>query len=101
MFNTFQHEGYHIYQENGKKETIYTLLSGKNKHIWEKSLSNQWVRLAQGNIQGVKNTSTIYFVQKSELPKDKAVTYATCICDYCALKDYPYRVFIPVGRKKS
>ena len=69
MFNTFQHSGYHIYKENGKKETIDTLLSGKNKHIWEKSLSNEWGRLDQGNIHGVRNTDTTDFIHKSEVPK--------------------------------
>lgn len=100
MFNPFQHAGYHIYQYNGKKETIDTLLEGKNKHIWEKSLCNEWRRLAQGNIHRVRNTNMIDFVHKSELPKKKAVMYATFVCDYRALKYDPYRVCITVGGEK-
>ena len=83
-----------------KKETIDTLLAGKNKHIWEKSLSNEWGRLAQGNIHGLRKTDTIDFVHKLKLLKEKAVTYATFFCDYRALKDDPHRVPITVGGDK-
>ena len=41
----FQLKINHIYNENGKKETLDTLLL-KNSEIWNKALSNEWGRLA-------------------------------------------------------
>ena len=48
----------HIYNANGKRETIDSLITGSNKDIWTKSLSNDWGRLAQGNSLGIKGTHT-------------------------------------------
>ena len=39
MFNP-QHTANHIYKENGKKETIDSLITGKSKDLWLRSLSN-------------------------------------------------------------
>jgi len=87
----------HIYKSDGTKETIDTLLQGPDKHIWTKSLSNDWGRLAQGNDSGVKGTDTIKFISKSEVPYDKKVTYASFVCDYRPLKDEKHRVRVTVG----
>ena len=51
-----------IYQPDGKKETIDTLLQGSNRDIWKRSLSNEWGRLAQGNDNRVVATDTINFI---------------------------------------
>ena len=47
------------------------------------SLANELGRLAQG-IRKIKGTNTIYFIDKSEIPKDKLkqVTYARIVVDY-------------------
>jgi hypothetical protein len=87
----------HIFQENGKKETIDRLLNSINKHIWMRSLSNEWGRLAQGNKYGVIGIDTIEFISQHDVPKDKRVTYATYVVDYRPLKDEKYRVRITVG----
>ena len=55
----------HMYnEETGKKETIRSLLNGKDTKIWTKSTSNEWGRLARGNDAGVKYTDTIDFINK-------------------------------------
>ena len=87
----------HIYNAEGKKETIDSLLEGPNKHIWHRSLSNEWGRLAQGNDAGIKGTDTIRFIPRSAVPQDRKVTYASMVCDYRPLKDEKYRVRITVG----
>ena len=97
LFNPYHHTGFHIYRADGKKETIDSLLKGQNKNIWIKSLSNEWGRLAQGNIHGVRSTDIIEFIPQSKVPKNRNVTYATFVCDYRPLKDEPYRVRITVG----
>ena len=41
---------HHIYHPiTGKKETLATLLAGSTGEVWNKALSNEFVRLAQGN----------------------------------------------------
>ena len=87
----------HIYDKEGKKETINSLLSEHHKNIWNKSLSNEWRRLAQRNDAGVNRTNTIMFIPRTEVPDDKKVTYATMVCDYRPLKDKKHRVWITVG----
>ena len=90
----------HIYNEEGKKETIDSLLSGHHKDIWNKSLSNEWGRLAQGNDAGVNGTNTIVFIPRAEVPDDKKVTYASMVCDYRLLKDEKHRIRIIVGEDR-
>ena len=95
-----EHHLNQLYTPSGKKETIDSLLKGDNSAIWERSLSNEWGRLAQGNNLGVKGTNTISFISKSEVPTDKKVTYASFVCDYRPLKQEAYRVRITVGGDK-
>ena len=90
----------HIYNSNGKRETIDTLLFGDRKETWTKSLSNELGRLAQGNIHGVKATDTIEFIHQREVPIHKAVTYANLVCAYRPLKSEPYRIRLVVGGDK-
>ena len=97
MFNP-QHTTNHIYKEDGKKETIDSLITGKSKDMWLRSLSNDWGRLAQGNIHGVKGTDTIKFISKNNIPSNKNVTYASFIYNFRLLKEEQYRARITVGR---
>ena len=73
------------------------MLKGDDKDIWERSLSNEWGRLATGNKHGVQHTDTLEFIHKHEVPCGNAVTYATYVLDYRPLKDEKYRVRITVG----
>ena len=63
-----QQSAAHVFNENGQKETINTLLFGTNAGIWTKSMSNELGRLAQGNIHGVKATDTIDFIFRKDIP---------------------------------
>ena len=92
-----QHHINHIYNESGKRETLDTLLKGSQQETWQRSLSNEWGRLAQGNDYNVKGTNTIVFISKSQVPSDKRVTCATMVCDFRPLKEEQYRVRITVG----
>ena len=89
-----QHQPYcfHIYnKETGKKETIETLRSGKDAHIWDKAVSNEFGRLAQGNVHGVTATDTIEFISKKDIPHNKKVTYGSYRFDHRPLKPEPNR----------
>lgn len=61
--------------------TIDALINGKDKNIWNQSLSNEYGRLAQGNDAGVKGSDTIEFIRHTEVPTNKKVTYANFVCD--------------------
>ena len=86
-----------ICKDDGTKETIDSLLKGSHESIWERSLRNDWGRLAQGNNFGSKGTDTIEFINRKEVPPDKKVTHASIVCDYIPLKDEKHRVHITVG----
>ena len=87
----------HIFDINGKRISIDRLLDGEDKAIWTRSLSNEWGRLASGNDYGVKGTDTINFITKSEVEKDRDVTYATFVCDIKPHKTETHRIRITVG----
>ena len=96
----FDYKANHIYKPDGTKEKMDSLLNGPDKHIWNVSLSNEWGRLAQGNIHEVPSTDTIDFIHRYEVPNNKSVTYATFVIDYRPLKSEPHRVRITVGGDK-
>jgi hypothetical protein len=93
----FQYKAAHIFRPNGTKETIDSMLSGPSKDIWEKSLSNEWGRLAQGNKHGVRSTDTIEFIHQHDVPSGRDVTYASFILDHRPLKTETHRIRITVG----
>jgi hypothetical protein len=80
----------HIYNDQGKRETIDTLLNGANGPTWTQSLCNEFGRLAQGFHNTIVGTDTIDFIHQHEVPKDKNVTYGNFICDYRPLKSEAY-----------
>ena len=94
--NLFTLQANHIYNEHGGRETIDSLRK-KDPDVWNRALSNEWGRLAQGNIYGVTSTDTIQFISKSDLPKGATTTYASFVCDKRPLKPEPNRVRIVVG----
>ena len=59
-----------IYEDTGKALEYRDLIK-KEKYLdtWSTSLANELGRLAQG-ISDVKGTNTIFFIPKSEIPKD-------------------------------
>ena len=90
----------HIFDENGKKQSIDDLITGPNKKIWLRSTANELCRLAAGIPGRVEGTKTVAFIHKSQVPKDKRVTYANMVCDYRPLKTEQYRVRLTIGGDK-
>ena len=90
----------HVFNNNGKKETINTLLFGHDSKIWTRSMSNELGRLAQGNIYGVTATDTIDFIFKHDVPANQPVTYANFICDHRPLKSEKHRIRLTAGGDK-
>jgi len=54
-------------------------------------------RLAQGVGERMKfGNDNMFFIPKSAIPANRKVTYANPVCDFCPLKDEPYRVRLTV-----
>ena len=90
----------HVYDDNGKKQSIDDLLKGKIKPTWKIGLSNEISLFLQGVGDRVAGTDTIDFINKSEVPANKKVTYANFICDYRPLKTETHIVRLSVGGYK-
>ena len=55
------------------------MVKGPDRKIWEISFANEMGQLAQGIIM-VKGTNTVIFIPKTQVPKDKKVTYGKIVC---------------------
>ena len=84
-------------KKTGQKETLESLLNGKNHEQWLQVLSNEIGRLANGNKYSARSANTIKFIKRESVPKDKAITYASFVCDHRPLKTEPWRVCCIVG----
>ena len=87
---------HHIFDEMGNKLSIDKLITGKDKHVWNQSLSNKLGRLSDG-FKNIKGTNTIDFIKKSAIPKHKKITYANMVCDHRPLKTEKHRVRLTIG----
>ena len=89
-----------VIDEDTGEALEYRDLTEKEKYrdIWSTSLANQLGRLAQ-NINGVKGTNTIFFIPKSEIPKDrlKDITYGRIVITYKPHKADPNRPRLTLG----
>jgi len=92
----YYHSINHIYTPDSKREIVNSLITGHNKAVWIKSLSNKWGRLTQGNNRETKDMDTIDFIYKNEVLVGQAITYALFICDYHSLKEELYYIRIIV-----
>ena len=76
------------------------MLKSSENSKWTRALSNEFGRLANGNVHGVKCTNTIEFIKKSDVPANKKVTYATFVCSHKPLKEEQWRVRCVAGGDK-
>ena len=90
----------HIYDSAGRRLTVEKLINGPQAQVWNKSLSMELGRLAQGNQYNVSSTDTIEFIHQHQVPPKEKVTYAQCICDHRPLKPEPHRIRLVVGGDK-
>ena len=70
----------------------------KRAPTWQNSLANELGRLSQG-IRDIKGTDTVFFIPKSEIPRDRLrdVTYARIVVGYKPDKLEKHRARITVG----
>jgi hypothetical protein len=91
----------------GKQGSLTNLLLGPDATIWERSLVNEWGRLLAhgfGNsrpaAEQVKGTGTVFFIEKTQVPKDHRVTYANFLCNIRPQKTETHRVRMTAGIDK-
>ena len=76
---------------------MHELLQGPTNSIWNKALRNEWGRLAQGNNHGVTPTDTIEFIEPSQVPAGRKVTYVSFVYDHRPLNKEPWILRLVVG----
>ena len=86
----------HMFDNQGKKQSLDKLLKSPMKNIWQTALSNELGRLAQG-IGNVNGNDVVDFISFDKVPHNKIVTYANMVCDIRPLKTEKYRVRLTVG----
>eukprot|EP00957_Ditylum_brightwellii_P183661 13989633-Ditylum_brightwellii.AAC.1 len=68
----------------------------KYKEVWIRAFTKELDQLAQGKC-GYNGTNTIFFVNKSDIPKRRRATYGRIVCDYHPQKQDPNKVRLTVG----
>ena len=80
------------------KQLSKDIVNGQHGPTWVNGFANEFGRLAQGIGNGrVKGTNTIFFVNKSTVPKGYRPTYGRIVCDLRPLKEETERVRLTVG----
>ncbi len=87
---------HHIFDLQGRKQSLDQLLQGNAAKTWQIATSNELGRLAQG-IWHVKGNDVMDFIHKKDIPLHKKVTYANMVCDHRPLKSEPFQVRLTVG----
>ena len=76
------------------------MLQLPTKYIWNKTLSNEWLKLSQENDHGVVSTDTIEYIEPSQVPTGRKVTYVRFVCANWPLKTEPWKLkLLIVGDK--
>jgi len=72
-------------KDTGEDLNYWQLLKDpKHAELWTHSAANEFGQLAQGVGTRIKGTNTIHFIQKDQVPNDRAwdVTYGSFSCNY-------------------
>ena len=83
------------HQISGVAQEYIHLVKDPDRNFWEISFANELVKLAQG-ISTVKGTNTGIFISKTQVPKDKKVTYGKIVCELKLEKEEKERTILTV-----
>ena len=64
---------------SGVSQEYIHLIKGPERNFWEISFANELGQLSKG-IRMVKGANTVIFIPKSQVPKDKELTYGKRVC---------------------
>jgi hypothetical protein len=84
-----------------RKEMEYMALMALMKDprlqpLWKQGFGNECGRLFQG-IRDIPGTDTCFFIKRTNVPKDRKITYGKIVCDYKPHKKEKERVLLTVG----
>ena len=68
--------------------------------IWSRSASNEFGHLMDDNTYGVVGTQAMEMIKPSDISNNRAITYASMVCDYRPLKQEAHRCRLVVGGDK-
>jgi hypothetical protein len=93
-----QHFGNAVVHPVTGKEMEYTaLVKDPNlQPLWKRGFDNEAGRLFQG-IYDIPGTDTCFFVELTNIPKYRKITYGKIVCDYKPNKKEKERVRLTVG----
>jgi hypothetical protein len=66
---------------------------------YKTGFGNELGRICQG-IRDIQGTNTCLFVELTNIPKDRKITYGKLVCDYKSNKTEKERVILTVGRDR-
>jgi hypothetical protein len=83
------------------KQMEYTALMKNSdlQPLWKRGFGNEAGRLFQG-IHNIPGTDTCFFVELTNIPKDRKITYSKIVCDYKPHKKEKERVRLTVGGER-
>jgi hypothetical protein len=93
-----QHHANAVFHPVTGKEMEYIALmkDPSLQPLWKRGFGNKVGRLFQG-IRDIPGTDTCFFVELTNIPKDRNITYGKIVCDYKPHKKEKERVRLPVG----
>jgi hypothetical protein len=81
----------------GKEMEYMALMKDSSlQPLWKRGFGNKVGRLFQG-IRDIPGTDTCFFVDLTNIPKDRKITYGKIVCDYKPHKKEKERVRLTVG----
>jgi hypothetical protein len=86
-----------IHPVTGKEMEYSALMKDPRlQPLWTRGFGNECGHLFQG-IRDIPGTDTCFFVNLTNVPKDRKITYGKIVCDYKPHKKEKERVWLTVG----
>jgi hypothetical protein len=86
-----------VHPITGKQMEYMALMNDPDlQPLWKRGFSNEAGRLFQG-IRDIPGTNTCFFVELTNIPKGRKITYEKMVCDYKPHKKEKERVRLTVG----
>jgi hypothetical protein len=77
-----QHADAVVHPVTGKEMEYMVLMKDPSlQPLWKRGFGNEVGRLFQG-IRDIPGTGTCFFVELTNIPKDRKITYGKIVCDY-------------------
>jgi hypothetical protein len=90
-----------VHPITGKEMEYMALMKDPSlQPLWKRGFDNEVGRLFQG-IRDIPGTYTCFFVELTNIPKDRQINYGKIVCDYKPHKKEKERVRLTVGEQQA